>query len=344
MRNYAKRLVSMLLAVALVFALGTTAFAAEDESIFSLKSTEGAIKGDLVGVSVDVAQAGVVADGVLTFTYDSAKLSFHSVAAGAAWTAENDLSLQANGETLGQVAVAFAGVEPAEAGTLFVLNFVALGEGQSTVTLEQEDSYISDSQAALTAEATVDVVCHAASFTDVNLGEFYHEGIDFVVSRGLMIGIGDDLFAPKNGADRAMLVTILYRMSGAPEVEGTMPFADVAEGSYYYDAVLWAYEEGIAKGMGDNLFAPALKVTREQMVTFFGRYAEMNGISVETEADLKDFTDAASVSEYAQAYMAWAVEQGIIKGMGDNTLEPKGNSTRGQLATVIMRYVLIVTE
>lgn len=345
MRNNVKRLVSTLLVVALVFALSITTFATGEKSLLTLTGTTGAVMGGEVTVTVDAAKGGVVADGKLTFTYDSAKLRFVGAEAGAAWPENADLSLQVNGSKQDTVIIAFAGVQAAEAGTVLSLNFTALDEGQSTVSLDQENSYVTDAEDyTLAAEATVEVTCYASQFTDVNLSRYYHTGIDFVMANGLMQGIGGNLFAPELGADRAMLVTILYRMEGQPQVTGEMPFADVAEERYYYDAILWASQNGIAKGMTETLFAPSKPVTREQMVTFFARYAAQNGISLEAESDLSKFVDGSKVSNFAKESMIWAVEVGLIYGMENSTLQPKGTSTRGQLATVIERYAMTIAN
>ena len=145
-----------------------------------------------------------------------------------------------------------------------------------------------------------------------------------------MIGVGDTRFAPESKTNRAMVVTVLYRMAGSPEVTGDMPFADVSEGRYYYDAILWASQNEIAKGMTETLFAPNKLVTREQLVTFLYRYAGFKGVD--------EFVDAGKVSNFAKEAMTWAVATELIIGVGDEKLEPKATSNRGQIATVIERF------
>ncbi len=93
-----------------------------------------------------------------------------------------------------------------------------------------------------------------------------------------MVGIGDGRFAPNTSMTRGQLVTVLYRMAGEPEVEMAAPFTDVTETSYCAKAVAWAYENGVAKGVTGERFAPNAAVTREQMVVFFVRYAELTGM------------------------------------------------------------------
>ena len=122
-------------------------------------------------------------------------------------------------------------------------------------------------------------------------------------------------------------------------MSGTEPFTDVPEDAYYTKAVVWGYANGIVKGVSDTLFRPASSVTREQMATFFYRLADYSGKDVSQRADLSSFSDAASVSGYAKDTMAWAVETGLIIGVGDNRLSPRGTAIRAQVAQIVMRYL-----
>ncbi len=178
--------------------------------------------------------------------------------------------------------------------------------------------------------------CPAAQFNDLDTGAWYHEGIDFVLDAGYMKGMSDTEFAPNGTLTRGQMVTILYRLAGSPEAEGENVFTDVAEGAWYADAVVWAYASGITKGISETLFAPNQAVTREQLVTFMARFAELQGMDITTEGDLSDYTDADKVSDYAEGYMAWACEVGLVNGMGDGTLAPKAIATRAQIAKIVM--------
>ena len=179
--------------------------------------------------------------------------------------------------------------------------------------------------------------CPSKGFEDVDLNRWYHKGIDFVVSENLMVGMGNNLFQPNGSLTRGQLATILYRLAGSPETSGKSPFTDVAEGRYYSDAVAWAAENGIVTGITDTLFAPNQPVTREQLVTMIGRYAEKKGIEIVAKGDLNAYPDASNVSNYAKAYMIWAVENGIVNGAGGK-LMPKDTASRAQIAAIIMRY------
>ena len=103
------------------------------------------------------------------------------------------------------------------------------------------------------------------------------------------------------------------------------------------DAVLWAAQNGIVNGLGENTFAPMNTLTREQLVTMLYRYAEAEGYDVSAAADLSGYPDAGKVQTYAQEAMTWAVAEGIVEGM-DGNLNPAGHATRAQIATILMRF------
>ncbi len=183
-------------------------------------------------------------------------------------------------------------------------------------------------------------------FVDVPEDEWYRPAVEYVYVHKLMNGMSETTFEPDSTLTRAMLVTILYRMAGVPETEASTVFTDVGEDTWYADAVAWGYENEIVKGMSDTQFAPDESVTREQMVTFLYRYAKYVGVDVSAseDASISDYTDADSISAYASDSMLWAIENGIINGMGDNTLEPLGTATRAQVAKVIMLFDLLLNE
>ena len=137
----------------------------------------------------------------------------------------------------------------------------------------------------------------------------------------------------------AQLVTILYRIAGEPESTATNPFADVADGQWYTNAVIWAAENGIVKGVNTTTFAPNDQITREQIATILFRYAKAEKV----EGKLAGFPDAEKVSDYAADAMAWAVEQGLINGIsesdGKTYLAPQETATRAQIAVILMRYL-----
>ena len=154
-----------------------------------------------------------------------------------------------------------------------------------------------------------------------------------------MIGMGGAKFQPDTEMSRAMLVTVLYRIAREPSVKGTAPFRDVEKNSWYTNAVIWAAENGIVKGVNTPTFAPNDQITREQIATILFRYAKAEKV----EGKLAGFPDAGKVSEYAADAMAWAVEQGLINGIsesdGKTYLAPQETATRAQIAVILMRYL-----
>lgn len=180
--------------------------------------------------------------------------------------------------------------------------------------------------------------CPSEKFTDVDQDKWYHEGVDYAIKNGLMNGTGADTFAPDATTTRAMVVTILYRLDGEPAVTKDIPFADVPAGQWYSNAINWAAANGIVNGYGDDKFGPDDTITREQMAAILYRYASYKGYSVSDLANLTGYTDAASVSEWASTAMRWAVAEGLIEGTSATTLSPSGDSTRAQVATILMRF------
>ena len=180
--------------------------------------------------------------------------------------------------------------------------------------------------------------CPSEKFTDVDTSRWYHEAIDYVVENGLMYGETTTRFAPDKGVTRAQIVAVLYRLAGSPAVSGSTPFKDVKAGSYYEDALVWAYQNKLAAGTTATTFAPNKTATREEMVSFFARFAKLSGVNVEARGDLSAFTDGGSVSKYAVESMTWAVESGLIHGVSNTMLSPKTVSTRAAIAQVLMEY------
>lgn len=180
--------------------------------------------------------------------------------------------------------------------------------------------------------------CPSEKFTDVDQDKWYHEGVDYAIKNGLMEGVGGNLFAPDATTTRAQLVTILYRLEGKPAVTKDIPFADVPAGQWYSNAINWAAANGIVDGYGNGKFGSDDTITREQMAAILYRYASYKGYSVSDLANLTGYTDAASVSEWASTAMRWAVAEGLIEGTSATTLSPSGDSTRAQVATILMRF------
>lgn len=175
------------------------------------------------------------------------------------------------------------------------------------------------------------------SFVDVLPTDWFYEAVQYVFEKGLMLGVSDTEFGPNLSTTRGMIVTILYRMEGEPETAAS-PFTDVEPGLWYSDAIGWGAANDIVNGYGDGRFGPNDQITREQMAAIFFRYAQYKGYDVTARADLSGYADADQISPYAVEAMQWAVGVKLIGGMTADTLAPKGQATRAQVATMLMRF------
>ncbi len=182
--------------------------------------------------------------------------------------------------------------------------------------------------------------CPAHAFADVDTGAWYHLAVDYAIEKGLMNGVGDNLFDPQGTATRAQIVTILWRLEGEPVVNYLMDFEDVQEGSWYAEAVRWAASQGIVDGYDNGAFGPADPVTREQLAAILYRYAQYKGydVSIGEDTNILSYADAMEISEYAVPAMQWACGAGIVNGMDGNTLVPQGEAARAQIAAMLMRF------
>jgi hypothetical protein len=163
--------------------------------------------------------------------------------------------------------------------------------------------------------------------------------VDFAQACGLVSGMDAGIFSPNTPMTRAMLVTVLYRAAGQPQVTVTTNFTDLNVGSYYYNAVVWANVMGIVNGTSDTTFSPDDPVTRQQIAAILYRYASSQDGAPEYEGNLNAYTDRSSVELYAVTPMTWAVSHGIITGTSDTTLSPRDPATRAQVVVMLHRYL-----
>ena len=169
-------------------------------------------------------------------------------------------------------------------------------------------------------------------FVDVSADAYYYDAVLWAAKEGITGGTDATHFSPNATCTRAQAVTFLWRAAGSPAPEShAMPFTDVAEGSYYHDAVLWAVENGITKGTSDTTFTPNAKCTRAQIVTFLWRSQKSPA-----SGSVNPFTDVAADAYYANAVL-WAVENGITAGTTAATFSPNNDCTRAQIVTFLYR-------
>lgn len=193
-------------------------------------------------------------------------------------------------------------------------------------------------------------------FTDVISDAWYSEAVTYVVEKGMMYGTSNSSFEPDTTANRAMLVTVLWRHTGQPDYicYGTT-YPDVIPGEWYSVATEWAYSndvmigfpipfnpsEDAPSGFGAT-FRPDEPMSREQLATVLFRYAKLKGLDVSMRTELQNFPDYTEVSDWAYEAMQWCVSEGLIQGnvvAGVTILDPRGNATRAQLACILMRFL-----
>lgn len=179
-------------------------------------------------------------------------------------------------------------------------------------------------------------------FTDVVAGTWYYGAAAYAYNNGLFAGMTPTTFAPNATMTRAMLVSVLWRLAGAPAPKAPNTFVDVPDGAWYTDAVTWAAENGVVSGIGGSRFDPSGYVTREQTAEILYNYAHSKGYDVSARADLTAFLDAGSVSGWAEEALSWANAAGLINGTvrdGQTILDPQGSASRAQVAMILMNYV-----
>ena len=186
-------------------------------------------------------------------------------------------------------------------------------------------------------------------FSDVRPSDWYCDAVNYVFENGLMNGTSDTVFSPNATTSRGMIVTILYRLAGSPDLPESnwgYPYADVDVAAYYSTPVYWARMNDLVTGYSDTQFGPDDAITREQMAAILYRYAE--NLELDTDTDFipdkyYDFPDYKTVSRYAANAMSWCVNKGIING-SNGKLNPQGTATRAEVATMLMNAESILNE
>ena len=175
-------------------------------------------------------------------------------------------------------------------------------------------------------------------FTDISSNKWYYSAVKYAYENNMIKGTNAYTFAPEKIITRGMLVTILHRMQGAPDISGESKFLDVQDPSqYYYTAIKWAGNKGIISGYNNGKFGPNDPITREQLAVILSKYCRLEGKYKETTADLSKFSDGLKVSSFAKDAMEWAVGSGVITG-SNGKLNPKGTATRAEVASMLYKY------
>ena len=194
------------------------------------------------------------------------------------------------------------------------------------------------------SKVTVEAVFTAAKveglpFTDVTSGDWFYDAVAYVYDKGMMEGTTDTTFAPTMNLTRSMIAQVLYNLEERPEAPGAAGFTDVAAGAWYADAVNWAAARGIVKGYDTGAFGPEDSVTREQLAAILYRYAQAKGYdTTQGGMAVREFSDSASISDWAQTAMSWAVNAQVLSGKGNGVLDPQGTATRAEVAQMLMNF------
>lgn len=358
-----RKLGSFLAALVMLLTVSAPAFAADAGVTVDVT---GALLGRQVVVQVAVTAENVT-NGKLRVTYDATKAELASYTVG-----DDSWVVSVNTETPGVIGFAWIDSDlPASAEVMLTLWFNVTDEDASSLVFRAkvEEAFASGEAQNITqgsdsntvqllqggdngsvqppivvdpqpkpdpepdSKPDPEVEC---PFTDIK-DHWAEKYIIKAYSKNLIKGVTATTYEPNSPLNRGAFITLLYRLSGSPEVTGESPFTDVATGLWYSDAVIWAYNEGIVKGANGGMFYPLSTITRQEMAVMLYRYAEQTGRDVNVHANLNDFEDVDQIASWATDAMEWAVGEGILIGNG-RTLTPREPSYRSQIAVVLVRY------
>lgn len=221
----------------------------------------------------------------------------------------------------------------------------AVTGGIGTITKDGVFTATKDGTGSITVTAgtktlTIPVTVQSMPFSDVSLGSWYYDAVEYVYEEGLMQGTSSTTFQPNITTTRAMIVQILYNKEGKPSSSYSGIFTDVADGKWYTPAVEWAASEGIVTGNGNGTFNPNGNVTREQMAIMLYNYAVYAGYDTSVRGDTSAFSDSDQIHDWAADAMSWAVGAGVLKG-SSGKLNPQSGATRAEIAQVLMNFETI---
>lgn len=201
---------------------------------------------------------------------------------------------------------------------------ISKGDNQYTFTMP-------NSKVTVTVRFASQADPDSPDFIDVAPSAYYYDAVIWAVEQGITNGTSATTFSPNASCTRAQMVAFLWRSAGSPKVAGNNPFLDLSPNAYYYDAVMWAVEQGITNGTSATAFSPDAPVTRSQAVTFLYRATGAPAVNSGSS-----FSDVPADAYYSNA-VVWAAAEGITVGTGSNTFSPNADCTRGQIVTFLYR-------
>ena len=212
---------------------------------------------------------------------------------------------------------------------------VAVDEEDKQTVIRQTYLWADSLVFPLSADANILLVDKSRTFADVQEADHWAaDAVEFTVAREIFQGVDDTHFAPDGTLTRAMVVTVLWRLIGAPRVDHAMTFEDVGPGTYYLDAVGWAFAQKLVSGYDAKTFAPNDTITREQLAVILWRFAQQVG----SPGAMLDFADADAVSDYAIPALLWATGEDLFP-TEDGLLRPKDPATRAETAQLLMNFL-----
>ena len=299
-----------------------------------------------IKVTINGTEKTIDADKTETFTYTRPS---HSSSGSTSTTYAVNVNAATNGAVAADKKTAAKGTTVTVTATPsagYVVDAVKVvdKDGKDVAVTEKDGKYVFTMPAsAVTVTGTFKAEAPAPSglpFVDVKSGDWFYDAVKYAYENGLMNGTSATTFAPNGTMNRAMIVTVLYRLEKSPAVTTAAKFTDVPAGQWYSDAVAWAAANNIVNGYDETTFGPLNAVTREQMAAILYRYEQYKGMDTVTlEENLNRFPDQDKISAYAVPALQWAVGQKIINGNADGTLDPTGTATRAQVAQIFMNLL-----
>ena len=210
--------------------------------------------------------------------------------------------------------------------------YIAADQNGATVRMDAAGRFGVQGTVTVTAGEAV------LPFDDVKNGSWYYDAVFFVYGKEYFSGTAANTFSPNTSMTRAMLATVLHRVSGLETAENSTSFTDVPAGQWYTAGIAWASGKGIVNGMGEGLYCPDAAVTREQLVTMLYRYQTYRKGDVSAKGSLTDYPDGGAVASWAREAMEWAVGAELVKGRNTGALDPGGTATRAEVATILQRF------
>ena len=220
------------------------------------------------------------------------------------------------------------------------------GTKSETVTTKDGDVTITvtdpNGEELVKAEIPATIPEPETKFEDVDVTPWAEEAIHKMAGLELVNGTGGNKYSPVAPMTRGSLATVLHRLSqGKTDYETT--FKDVAEGKYYTEGVAWAAKAKVVTGYSEDVFAPDDVITREQLAVMLCRYAKLIGMDTKADANrLHVFADGEDTGDWAVDGVAWCVAKGILKGKGQNNLDPTANVTRAEVAVMLDRFIGLI--